>query len=137
MRSAQADIIASRGALKPEWLLCMGWVYVKSTPSTLEFLPTFLQQLAEVKDDQKAFNFVLLCGPPPRTAGWLAGWLLAAADSCAPAAGKLVRPHWMRCAFCCSGNNLKCRGARTRSSRRTSMKSSVGPQTGRPSRSSH
>lgn len=77
-RRQKVDIVVSRGASNPEWLLCMGWVYVKSTPSTLEFLPVFLQRLEEVKDDQKAFNFVLLCGPPPRAAGWRAAGRLAA-----------------------------------------------------------
>lgn len=53
------DIIAGRGSPEPDWLLCMGWVYLRSTPSVLEFLPKFLRKLADVKDDQRAFNLIL------------------------------------------------------------------------------
>jgi hypothetical protein len=37
----------------------MGYVYIRSTPSTLEFLPRFIKRLIDVKDDQRAFNLVL------------------------------------------------------------------------------
>ena len=56
------DIIASRGSPEPDWLLCMGYVYIRSTPSTLEFLPRFIKRLIDVKDDQRAFNLVLKYG---------------------------------------------------------------------------
>jgi len=47
--------------------LCTAWhaawpkryVYIRSTPSTLEFLPRFIKRLIDVKDDQRAFNLVL------------------------------------------------------------------------------
>jgi hypothetical protein len=58
----QVDIIASRGSPEPDWLLCMGYVYIRSTPSTLEFLPRFIKRLIDVKDDQRAFNLVLKYG---------------------------------------------------------------------------
>ena len=40
----------------------MGYVYIRSTPSTLEFLPRFIKRLIDVKDDQRAFNLVLKYG---------------------------------------------------------------------------
>jgi hypothetical protein len=58
----QVDIIASRGSPEPDWLLCMGYVYIRSTPSTLEFLPNFIKRLVDVKDDQRAFNLVMRYG---------------------------------------------------------------------------
>ena len=58
----QVDIIASRGSPEPDWLMCMGYVYIRSTPSTLEFLSRFIKRLVDVKDDQRAFNLVLKYG---------------------------------------------------------------------------
>lgn len=60
--SIKVDIIASRGSPEPDWLMCMGYVYIRSTPSTLEFLPRFIKRLVDVKDDQRAFNLVLKFG---------------------------------------------------------------------------
>ena len=40
--------------------MCMGWVYVRATHTTVEhFLPRFLRRLVNIGDDQRAFNLAL------------------------------------------------------------------------------
>ena len=54
-----ASLVASRGALRPHWLLCMGLMNLRATPQTLSMLPVFLNYLQEYGDDQRAWNMAL------------------------------------------------------------------------------
>ena len=56
----KVDVIGSRGSPEPEWLMCMGWVYLRATPTIIHhFLPRFLRRMVNIGDDQRAFNGAL------------------------------------------------------------------------------
>lgn len=58
-RAPQAHIVAGRGANKQEWLVCMGWIFLRSAPPLLDLLPVFLKRIRALGDDQRALNLVL------------------------------------------------------------------------------
>jgi hypothetical protein len=54
------DIVVSRDVPEKEWLQCMGWVMLRSTPPAKAFLQRFLTVLKSTKhDDQKAWNYAM------------------------------------------------------------------------------
>jgi hypothetical protein len=58
-RAPHAHIVAGRGANKPEWLVCTGWVFLRSAPPLLDVFPVFLKRVRAMGDDQRALNLVL------------------------------------------------------------------------------
>lgn len=57
------DLVVSRGSPDPEWLICMGWIYVRSSPAVIStLLPPFIEKLEQVGDDQVS-----------RSAAWCGG----------------------------------------------------------------
>ena len=58
-RAPHAHIVAGRGANKQEWLVCMGWIFLRSAPPLLDLLPVFLKRIRALGDDQRALNLVL------------------------------------------------------------------------------